>query len=99
MSTISIIGAGSMAAAIGRLAVKAGHTIEVMSRDKAKAQALTRQFGAGATTRMFGAAPAGDLVVLAGRYSAVLEVVKQYRKTLAGKLDIDISNPIDTDFR
>ena len=35
MSTISIIGSGSMAAAIGGLAVKAGHTVEVMSRDAA----------------------------------------------------------------
>jgi predicted dinucleotide-binding enzyme len=33
MSTISIIGTGGMAAAIGGLAAKAGHTVEVMSRD------------------------------------------------------------------
>jgi predicted dinucleotide-binding enzyme len=32
MSTISIIGSGGMAAAIGGLAAKAGHTVEVMSR-------------------------------------------------------------------
>ena len=37
MSTISIIGTGGMAAAIGGLAAKAGHTVEVMSRDAAKA--------------------------------------------------------------
>ncbi len=65
MSTISIIGAGGMAAAIGGLAAKAGHTVEVMSRDAAKARALAEQVGAGATTGMFGAAPAGDIVVLA----------------------------------
>jgi shikimate 5-dehydrogenase len=40
MSTISIIGSGGMAAAIGGLAAKAGHTVEVMSRDAAKARAL-----------------------------------------------------------
>jgi len=33
MSTISIIGTGGMAVAIGGLAAKAGHTVEVMSRD------------------------------------------------------------------
>ena len=49
MSTISIIGTGSMAAAIGGLAAKAGHTAEVMSRDAAKARALAGQVGAGAT--------------------------------------------------
>ena len=36
MSTISIIGSGGMAAAIGGLAAKAGRTVEVMSRDAAK---------------------------------------------------------------
>jgi 8-hydroxy-5-deazaflavin:NADPH oxidoreductase len=40
MSTISIIGSGGMAAAIGGLAAKAGHTVEVMSRDAAKARVL-----------------------------------------------------------
>ena len=40
MSTISIIGSGHMAAATGGLAAKAGHTVEVMNRDAAKARAL-----------------------------------------------------------
>jgi len=39
MSAISIIGRGGKAAAIGGLAAKAGHTVEVMSRDAAKARA------------------------------------------------------------
>jgi len=50
VNTISIIGSGGMAAAIGGLAAKAGHTVEVMSRDAAKARALAEQIGAGATT-------------------------------------------------
>ena len=43
MSTISIIGSGSMAAAIGGRIAKAGHTVEVVSRDPAKAQALAEE--------------------------------------------------------
>ncbi|WP_422923284.1 NADPH-dependent F420 reductase [Singulisphaera sp. PoT] len=97
MSTISIIGSGGMAAAIGGLAAKAGHTIEVMSRDAAKARALAEQVGAGATTGTFGAAPAGDIVILAVPYSAVLDVVKQYGEGLAGKLLVDITNPVAPD--
>jgi len=42
MSTISIIGTGGMAAAIGGLAAKAGQTVEVISRDAAKARASVR---------------------------------------------------------
>jgi predicted dinucleotide-binding enzyme len=94
MSTISIIGTGSMAAAIGGLAAKAGHTVEVMSRGAAKARALAEQFGVGATTGTFGAAPAGDIVILAVPYSAVLDVLKQYGQELAGKLIVDITNPV-----
>jgi 8-hydroxy-5-deazaflavin:NADPH oxidoreductase len=98
MSTISIIGSGGMAAAIGGLAAKAGHTVEVMSRDAAKARALAEQIGAGATTGTFGAAPTGEMVILAVPYTAVLDVVKQYGKELAGKLLVDITNPIKSDF-
>ncbi|WP_253073594.1 NADPH-dependent F420 reductase [Sodalis ligni] len=97
MSTISIIGSGGMAAAIGGLAAKAGHAVEVMSRDAAKARALAEQAGARATTGTFGAVPAGDIVILAVPYSAVLNVVKQYGDKLAGKLLVDITNPVAAD--
>jgi predicted dinucleotide-binding enzyme len=98
MSTISIIGSGSMAAAIASLSAKAGHTVEVIARDGAKARALADELGASATTARFGAAPAGDMVILAVPYSAVLDVVKQYGEALAGKLLVDITNPIKSDF-
>ncbi|MBU9849971.1 NADPH-dependent F420 reductase [Rahnella aceris] len=98
MSTISIIGSGGMPAAIGGLAARAGHLVEVMSRDAARALALAGQIGAGATTGTFGATPAGDIVILAVPYSAVLDVVKQYGEKLADKLVIDITNPIKSDF-
>jgi predicted dinucleotide-binding enzyme len=97
MSTISIIGSGGMAAAIGGLTAKAGHTVEVMNRDAAKGRALAEQIGAGATTGTFGAAPAGDIVILAVPYAAVLDVVKQYGEALAGKLLVDITNPVGSD--
>lgn len=97
MSTISIIGAGGMAAAIAGLAAKAGHSVEVMSRDAAKARALAGQISAGATVGTFGAAPDGDIVILAVPYAAVLDVVKQYGDKLAGKLLVDITNPVAAD--
>ena len=97
MSTISIIGTGGMAAAIGGLAAKAGHTVEVMSRDAVKARSLAEQIGADAMTGMFGTAPAGDIVILAVPYSAVLDVMKQYGEELAGKVLVDITNPVASD--
>ena len=86
MSTASIIGSGAMAAAIGGLAAKAGHTVEVMGRDAAKARTMVGRLGSGATTGPFGAAPAGDIVILAVPYAVVLGVVKQFGEALAGKL-------------
>jgi 8-hydroxy-5-deazaflavin:NADPH oxidoreductase len=99
MNTISIIGSGGMAAAIGGLAAKAGHAVEVMSRDAAKARALAEQIGSGATTGALGAAPAGDIVVLAVPYAAVLDVVKRYGEKLAGKILVDITNPVAPDLK
>ena len=40
MSTISIIGSGTMATAVAGRVAKAGHAVEVMSRDAEKARAL-----------------------------------------------------------
>lgn len=97
MSTITIIGLGGMAAAIAGLAAKAGHTVEVTGRDLAKAQALAEQIGAGITVGTFGAVPLGDIVILAVPYSAVLGVVKHYGDALAGKILVDITNPVATD--
>ncbi len=54
MATISNISSGNMATAIGTRAAKPGHTIEVMSRKIAKAQALADQIGHRATVGAFG---------------------------------------------
>ena len=97
MSTISIIGSGGMAAAIGGRAAKAGHTIEVISRDAAKARALANQLAAGAVTGTYGAAPAGDIVILAVPYKSAAAVVSEYGNALDGKVIIDITNTASPD--
>ncbi len=99
MSTISIIGSGGMAAAIGGRASKAGHTVEVVSRDPAKAQELVDKLGAGATTGTYGAAPAGDIVILAVPYSGAASVVADYGDALDGKVIIDITNTASPDLK
>src|SRR6476659_1899163 len=94
MTTISIIGSGNMATAIGTRAAKHGHTIELMSRDAAKAQALADQIGNGATD---GARPAGDIVIIAVLYAGAVDVVGHYGEALAGKVLVDITNPFNAD--
>jgi predicted dinucleotide-binding enzyme len=97
MSTISIIGSGKMAAAIGGRIATAGHIVEVVSRDPAKARARADQIAAGAITGMYGAAPAGDIVILAVPYAHAAAVVAEYGDALDGKVIIDITNPIAPD--
>jgi predicted dinucleotide-binding enzyme len=97
MTTISIIGSGNMATAIGTRATKHGHTIELMSRNTAKAQALADQIGNGATVGTFGARPAGEIVIVAVLYTGAVEVVAHYGDALAGKILVDITNPFNAE--
>jgi predicted dinucleotide-binding enzyme len=97
MTMISIIGSGGMAAAIGSRATKAGHTVEVISRNAGKAQALAEQLGTGATTGTYGAAPAGEIVILAVPYGGAADVVADYGEALSGKVIIDVTNPVSSD--
>jgi len=97
MSSISIIGTGNMARAIGALAVSGGNTVEVIGRDRSKAADLATTLGGSTTTGEFGAAPAGDIVIVALRYADVVPVVTQYGNALADKVIVDISNPFNAD--
>jgi predicted dinucleotide-binding enzyme len=97
MTTITIIGSGNMATAIGTRAANHGHTIELMSRNTAKAQALADQIGNGATVGTFGAKPAGDIVIVAVLHAGAVDVVAHYGDALAGKILVDITNPFNAD--
>lgn len=96
MSSISIIGTGNMARAIGDLAVAGGNTVEVIGRDQSKAADVANALGRNATTGEFGAVPVGDIVIVALLYAHVVPVVAQYGDALAGKVIVDISNPFNS---
>ncbi|CDM62999.1 MULTISPECIES: NADPH-dependent F420 reductase [Rhizobium] len=97
MSAISIIGSGKMAAAIGGRIAKAGHTVEVASRDPAKARALADQLAHGATTGTYGSVPTGEIVILAVPYEHAAAAVADYGNALDSKVIIDITNPVAPD--
>ena len=97
MTTLSIIGSGNMAAAIGSRAAKHGYTVELMSRNSAKALALSDQIGHGATVGTFGERPAGDIVIVAVLYAGAVDVVAHYGDALAGKILVDLTNPFNAD--
>ncbi|MDX3358713.1 MULTISPECIES: NADPH-dependent F420 reductase [Streptomyces] len=98
MSSITLIGTGNMARTIGTLAVAGGNTVEVMGRDRSKADSLVATLGHGVTKGEWGAVPAGDIVITAVLYDGVLPVVTEYGDALAGKVIVDISNPFNAAF-
>ena len=79
MSSISIIGLGNMARALADRALAGGNAVEVIGRDAAKAKDLAAALGGGATVGTFGAAPAGDIVILAVPYASAAAVVAPVR--------------------
>lgn len=97
MSTISIVGSGGMATAIASRIAKAGHTVEVISRDPAKAQALANEVASGAFTGTYGSTPAGHIVILAVPYAGAVAALTDFGKALDDKVIIDITNPITSD--
>ena len=97
MSSISIIGTGNMASALAGRALAGGNAVEIIGRDPTKAQELAAALS-GATVGTTGAAPAGDMVILAVPYASAAAVVSQYGDALQGKVIVDITNPVTPDF-
>jgi len=95
-SSISIIGTGIMASALAGRALAGGNAVEIIGRDPTKAEELAAPLG-GATVGTTGAAPAGDMVILAVPYASAAAVVREYGNALRGKAIVDITNPIAPD--
>lgn len=96
--TIAIIGTGNMGAGLARALAAAGESVALGARDPAKAAALAKELGAKAEGGGIAAAVAlADVVVLALPYGAQAEILKG--ASLAGKVVVDISNPVTADFQ
>lgn len=93
MTSISIIGTGNMGSAIGGVAAKGGADLQIVDRDTDKAAALADQVGG--TSAAFGDTLTGEIIVLAVPYPALDEIVSTYRDQLAGKVVVDLTNPVD----
>jgi len=92
MTSISIVGAGTMARVLATRALAGGNTVEIIGRDAAKAAALAGELGGGATAGTTASAPAGDIVILAVPYASAAPVVSHYGDALSGKVIVDITN-------
>jgi 8-hydroxy-5-deazaflavin:NADPH oxidoreductase len=96
---VTIIGTGNMARGIGTRAIAGGQDVTVVGKEEASAQQVVRELSsASGEGGVSGAAERdaidGDVVVLAVYYPDAREAVERYAHQLAGKVVIDITNPV-----
>lgn len=101
---ITIIGQGSMGRSIGARAAAGGHSVTFVGTDPEETQqtaaavkAYARQ-GAAVATASLKDVKLGDIVVLAVWYDNNLELAKQLGSRLAGKVVVDIANPVNESY-
>jgi 8-hydroxy-5-deazaflavin:NADPH oxidoreductase len=85
-----------MGRAIAARALAGGHEVEIVDRDPAEARRLAAELGGPAAALEPDAPFGGEVVVFALYYPGIKDAVKQYRDRLAGKVVVDITNPVDT---
>ena len=100
---VTIIGAGNMGRGIGYRIVAGGHSVTIVDRDPEEAGQLAEELRGvaegGATVEA--AEPGAQLrgeVVLAVYYPGDLEIARDLGERLAGKVVVDISNPLNQTF-
>jgi len=101
---VTIIGSGNMGRGIGTRAVAGGHSVtfvdanpEVAEKTAADVKASAKK-GAKVSTASLGDAVLGDVVVLAVWYGTNIEIAKQLGAKLAGKVVVDIANPLNSTY-
>ena len=94
---ITIVGAGNMGRGIGTRAVAGGHEVEIADRDPEQARALAEGLGGSATAVGPDDPLGGEVVVFAVYYPGIKDAVREYADRLAGKVVVDITNPINAE--
>jgi 8-hydroxy-5-deazaflavin:NADPH oxidoreductase len=101
---VTIIGAGNMGLGIGTRLVAGGHSVTFVdaspetAEKTAAAVKATAPKGARVSTASLGEAELGDVVVLAVWYGTNIEIARQLGTKLAGKVVVDIANPLNSSF-
>jgi len=92
---VTIIGAGNMGRGIGTRLIAGGHKVIFVDANPETAQKTAADLKAESATLD---APLGDVVVLAVWYGANIEIAKQLGTKLAGKVVVDIANPLNSTY-
>jgi 8-hydroxy-5-deazaflavin:NADPH oxidoreductase len=97
---VTIVGTGNMARGIGRRVLVGGHELTVIGKDSERTEAVAADLGGAGTvkTAVTGDPIEGDVVVLAVYYADARVVAERYADQLAGKVVVDITNPVNESF-
>jgi predicted dinucleotide-binding enzyme len=98
---VTIIGTGNMARGIGSRVLAGGHTLTVVGKDAQGAEAVAADLAGGdgsVRAAVAGDRLDGDVVVLAVYYPDARAAVEQYGDQLAGRVVVDITNPLNATF-
>jgi hypothetical protein len=97
---VTMIGTGNMARGIGSRVLAGGHDLTVVGKDSQRAEAVAADIGEEGTvkTAVTGDPIEGEVVVLAVYYPDARGAVEQYADQLAGKVVVDITNPVNETF-
>jgi 8-hydroxy-5-deazaflavin:NADPH oxidoreductase len=93
---VLVIGAGNMGTGFVKQLTAAGHRVTVTARTPGKAEALAEQFGAQALAAA-DAANGVDAIVLATPYAEAAAALQSVGD-VAGKVVVDITNPLTPDY-
>jgi 8-hydroxy-5-deazaflavin:NADPH oxidoreductase len=92
---ISIIGTGNMGRAIATRALAGGNDVKLVGKTPDDARPLAEELGGGVEVEE---TPSGEVVVLAVYFDAAMEAVRQHAEAVAGKVVVDITNPVTDDY-
>lgn len=94
---ITVIGAGNMGAAFVKQLTRAGHQVSVTARDSAKAAQVAAANPGAKAVPAAGSVEGADAIVLATGYADAAGALRG-AGDVAGKVVIDITNPLTADY-
>jgi NADPH-dependent F420 reductase len=101
---VTIIGAGNMGRGIGTRAAAGGHSVTFVDANPDVAEQAVADVkksaknGTKVSTSSLGEVQLGDVVVLAVWYGVNIDLAKQLGDKLAGKVVVDIANPLNSTY-
>ena len=95
MAHVDIVGSGNMARGLATRLLHGRTDVRIIGRNADQTAELVESLGAGASSAPAGSPFTAEVVILAVPHGSVAEIIRENGESLAGKVVVDISNPVD----